>query len=131
MVEDYKVSTVSNKATTKATTKQKGLSAGVGDGRDNDLLESRRTERALRAGQGLRADSDEDRSAIERIWKVIRSRNLVNAALRREARIRRVRELQEKGELETPRNIEIGVDGILGQRKESEDPGLGRYRVQP
>jgi len=129
MVEDFKVSTVSKKSTAKK--QKKGLSAGVGDGRDNELLESRRIERVLKSCAGVRSASPEDRAALERIWKLIRSRNLVTASLRREARIRRVRKLREAGELETPRNIELGVDGILGQRKECEDPGLGRYRVQP
>jgi hypothetical protein len=127
MVDDARVST----ASTKTASTQKGLSAGMGDGRDNELLESRRIERVLQASAGLCSSSAEDRAALERIWKLIRSRNLVTESLRREARIRRVQELREKGELETEHNIELGVDGILGQRKECEDPGLGRYRVQP
>jgi hypothetical protein len=46
----------------------------------------------------------------------------------REERIRKLRRMARTGALETERNLDRGVDGLLGRRVRCDDPDLSRRR---
>lgn len=114
------------KSATGQSTTRRGLSAGTGVRRKNELR-----ERAAGGDPAARDDAGRASRAsgsVERIWRLIRSRKVVMDVTMREERIRRLRRMARSGALENERSIDRGVDGLLGRRTRCEDPGLSRHR---
>ena len=122
MAEHVKASAFSKKIA-----KVKGLSAGVGDGRSNDLREAGRASRAGKVRHSvMQKASPEDAALFGRIWSLIQHERYLTETQTRQARIQRARRLMERGELETDKNLDLAVDGLLGLRTSCEDPSLGQ-----
>ena len=116
--------------TAPRTKSRTGLSVGDGDGRENELRETRRAlgAKIMKIGMNSRATT-EDLAVVRRLWRRVtrEATGLIRAT--RRARVERARALTRAGRLESSPFLDEGVDGLLGQRAGSEDPNLGRYRA--
>ena len=123
VLENDSVSSKASNMVKKGKVAKRGLSAGVGDGRENGL---RKTDRGLRARKVrrsvMRNASSEELDTFRRIWKLVRK--TLEGPVSRKNRIERVRRMAERGELDQESNLDLSVEGLLGEKKKSEDPAL-------